>query len=90
MIGTEILSRNLKLASLGLSNYETKEPPTIKELANFIEQASSWPDKLIELELWTALAYIAGRTNQTDNLKYCHSKSLECISYFEKKKNENM
>jgi HEPN domain-containing protein len=90
MIGTEILTRNMKLASLGLGSYETKDPPNVKDLATLTEQASSWPDKLIELEIWTSLAYVSSRTGLTENLKYCHSKALECLSYFEKKKSDNM
>jgi hypothetical protein len=89
MIGVEILNKNVKIASLNLMSYEIKDAPNIKELINLIEQAINWPDKLIELELWTSLAYISSKINQTETLKYCHSKSLECLSYFEKKKTEN-
>ena len=88
MIGTEILIRNLKLSAAGLSSYETKEAPSVRDLAANIEQ-TSWPDKLIELELWSCLAAVAGRTGQTESLRYCHSKALECLSYFEKRKQEN-
>ena len=93
MVGVEILNRNLKLSGLGLSSYETRggggEAPSVRELAGLIEQAQAWPDKLIELELWSCLAIYAGKTGQTDHLKNCHSKALECLSYFEKRKQEN-
>lgn len=89
MIGIEILSRNLRLAGQGLSSYESKDAPSVRELINLIEQAGNWPDKLIELELWSNLAVMAGKLSQTENLRYCHSKSLESLSYFEKRKSEN-
>ncbi|CAF0832143.1 unnamed protein product [Brachionus calyciflorus] len=87
MIGVEILNRNLKVQ--GQNSYEIKEPPSIKELINLIDTAQPWPDKLIELELWSNLSILANKYNQTENLRYCYSKALETLSYFEKRKIEN-
>lgn len=84
MVAVEIMNRNSKLP-----NYEIKDAVSIKDSLVLIDQASSWPDKLVELELWTNLAILAGKANQTDNLRYAHSKALSSISYFEKKKSEN-
>lgn len=87
MVGVEILNRNLK--AFGQSSYEIKEPPGIKEIIGFLDSAQPWPDKLIELELWSNLCVLAYKANQTDNLRYCYSRALELVSYFEKKKVEN-
>lgn len=87
MIGIEILNRNLKVS--GQNSYEIKEPPGIKELVGYVDSAQPWPDKLIELELWSNLCVLANKANQTDNLRYCYSRGLELVSYFEKKKTEN-
>ena len=89
MVSVEILNRNLKLPG-GLSSFEIKDTLTLKELISFVDQAYSWPDRLVELELWTNIAILAGKFGQTDNLRYAHSKTLESISYFEKnKKSDN-
>jgi hypothetical protein len=87
MAGVEILNRNLKMSSS--PSYEIKDGPSISELIELIDWADKWPDKLVELELWSNLAVLAGKFGQTDNLRQCHSKALESISYFEKKKAEN-
>lgn len=87
MVAVEILNRNLKMS--GQSNFEIKDSVSIKEIATLIDQAQNWPDRLIELELWTNLCVLASKANQTDVLKYCHSKSLESLSYFEKRKADN-
>jgi hypothetical protein len=87
MIGIEIWNRNLKMT--GQPNYEIKDVPTLKDLIGLIDWADKWPDKLVELELWSNLAILCGKYGQTDNLRYCHTKALETISYFEKKKTEN-
>ena len=87
MVGIGILNRNLKV--FGQSSYEIKEPPGIKEMIGFMDSAQPWPDKLIELELWSNLCILAYKGNQIDNLKYCNSRALQLVSYFEKKKTEN-
>lgn len=87
MVAVEMLNRNAKMA--GQANFELKDAASIREAISLVDQASSWPDKLVELELWANLAVLAGKANQTDNLRYAHSKALELISYFEKKKSEN-
>lgn len=89
MVAVEILNRNTKLPG-GLSSFEIKDTLSIKELINFVDQAYSWPDRLVELELWTKIAVLASKSGQTENLRYAHSKALESISYFEKnKKSDN-
>ena len=87
MVGVEILNRNIKM-NINPS-YEIKDGPSISELIELIDWADKWPDKLVELELWSNLAVLSGKLGQTENLRQCHSKALETISYFEKKKNEN-
>lgn len=71
------------------SNFEIKEPPSIKEICNLIDQAQTWPDRLVELELWSNLCVLSCKASQLDNLRYCHSKAFESCSYFEKIKNDN-
>lgn len=88
MVGVEILNRNLRMQGMGLG-YEIKEAPSIRDLIGLIDAAQTWPDRLVELELWSNLCVLAAKANQTDNLKYCHGKALETLSYFEKRKNEN-
>ena len=83
MVAVEILDRNL------IPGLEIKDPPTIKDIIGYMDQASSWPDRLIELQLWCRLAILSHKSNETDNLKYVHGKALETVSYFEKKKSEN-
>ncbi|RNA35698.1 cilia- and flagella-associated 46-like, partial [Brachionus plicatilis] len=87
MVGVEILNRNFKVS--GQNSYEIKEPPGVKELIGYVDSAQPWPDKLVELELWSNLCVLANRANQTDNLRYCYSRALESVSYFEKKKSES-
>jgi hypothetical protein len=91
MVAVEILNRNVKMSGQG--NFEIKDSVNIKEVATLIDQAQNWPDRLIELELWTNLCVLASKANQTDVrtdvLKYCHSKALETLSYFEKRKTDN-
>ena len=87
MIAVQILNRNYKIGNSG--TYEIKEAPSIKDAISLIDQALNWPDKLVELELWSNLAVLASKANQTENLRYVHSKALELLSYFEKRKNEN-
>ena len=84
MVAVEIMNRNIKLP-----NYEIKDGVSIKDSLVLIDQAFNWPDKLVELELWANLAVLAGKMNQTENLRFAHSKALSSISYFEKKKAEN-
>jgi hypothetical protein len=85
-----MLEQNSKMNSQSVpSNFEFKDVPTIAEVINLIDQAGHWPDKLVEIELWSHLAVLAAKYNQTDNLRYCHSKALEQVSYFEKIKNDN-
>ena len=88
MVAVEILNRNYKLPS-GMNSFEIKDALSIKELIGFIEQSFPWPDKLIELELWSNIAVLSCKSGQTENLRFAHSKALETISYFEKKKTEN-
>ena len=89
MVTVEILNRNLKLPG-GLVTFEIKDAVSLKDLISFVDQCYSWPDRLIELELWANIAVLANKLNQTDNLRYAHTKALETISYFEKnKKAEN-
>jgi hypothetical protein len=85
MVGVEILNRNLKMPA----NFEIKEAPALKEIVTQIDAVQHWPDKLVELELWSNLCILACKANQTELLKYCHSKALELLSYFEKRKHEN-
>lgn len=80
-------NRNLKM--VGQAAFELKDAPAVRDLIALIDWADKWPDKLVELELWSNLAVLASKYNQTDNLRQCHSKALESISYFEKKKAEN-
>jgi hypothetical protein len=68
MVATEILNRNYKL-SQGMNSYEIKDALSIKEVINLIDLAFGWPDKLIELELWTNICILAGKSGQTDNLR---------------------
>jgi len=84
-VGVETLNRNMRLPG-GLTAYEIKDAISVKELIDLVDQAYAWPDRLVELELWTNIAVIAGRLGQTENLRYAHSKALESISYFEKNK----
>ncbi len=85
MVGLEILNRNGKLIG---SNYEIKEAPSIKDLIFLVDVANVWPDKLVELEIWSNLTSLAARQAQTDNARYAQSKALELLSYFEKKKSD--
>jgi hypothetical protein len=87
MIATQMIDRNYKMA--GQNSFEIKETPTIKDAIALMDLVSNWPDKLIELEIWSQLAVLAGKLGQTDNLRYAHFKALESLSYFEKKKLEN-
>ncbi len=87
MVGVEMHNRNLKMS--GQPSFELKEIPSIRDIIGLIDWADKWPDKLVELELWANLAVLASKYGQTDNLRQCHSKALESISYFEKKKAEN-
>ena len=87
MVGVEILNRNLKISNN--PSFEIKDGPSIKEVIELIDWADKFPDKLVVLELWSNLAVLSGKSGQTDNLRQCHSKALETISYFEKKKAEN-
>lgn len=92
MVGVEILNRNLKMQGMG-AGYEIKEAPSIRDLIGLIDAAQTWPDRLVELELWSNLCVLASKSlgqQQTDSLRYCHGKALETISYFEKRKTENM
>jgi len=85
MVGIESLNRNMRLPG-GLTIYEIKDSLSVKELIDLMDQAFTWPDRLVELELWTNIAVLAGRFGQTENLRYSHCKALETISYFEKNK----
>lgn len=87
MVGVEMHNRNFKMSYQ--SNFELKDAPSVRDLIGLIDWADKWPDKLVELELWANLAVLAGKYGQTDNLRQCHSKALETISYFEKKKADN-
>jgi hypothetical protein len=87
MIATQIIDRNYKM--IGQNSFEIKEAPTIKDAIALMDLVSNWPDKLVELEIWSQLAILAGKLGQTDNLRYAHFKALESLSYFEKKKLEN-
>lgn len=87
MVATQIIDRNYKM--IGQNSFEIKEAPTIKDTIALMDLVSNWPDKLIELEIWSQLAVLAGKLGQTDNLRYAHFKALESLSYFEKKKLEN-
>lgn len=89
MVGTEILNRNIRMQGMG-ANFEIKEAPSIRDLIGFIEAAQTWPDRLVELELWSNLCVLASKSGHTDSLRHCHGKALETLSYFEKRKNENM
>ena len=91
MIGIEILNRNLKLSSAYTSSqsHEIKDAPSIKEMISLIESVENWPDKLVELQLWSNLAVLASKTTQTDNLRSIHTKTLGLVSHFEKVKSEN-
>lgn len=89
MVSVETLNRNMKLPG-GLASFEIKDTLSLKELIDFVDQTYTWPDRLVELELWTNIAVLACKTGQTENLRYAQSKALESISYFEKnKKAEN-
>jgi hypothetical protein len=91
MVGVEILNRNMKMQGLGSSSFEIKDAPSIRELIGLVDLAQPWPDRLIELELWSNLCVLASKAaNQTENVRYCHGKALETLSYFEKRKNDNM
>jgi hypothetical protein len=87
MVAAQILDRNFKMS--GQSSFEIKDAPSIKDTINLMDLVSNWPDKLIELEIWSQLSVLAGKMGQTDNLRYTHFKALETLSYFEKKKLEN-
>ena len=85
MVSVEILNKNLKLPG-GLAAFEIKDAVALKDLINFVDQCYSWPDRLVELEIWSNIAVLANKLNQTDNIRYAHAKALETISYFEKNK----
>lgn len=89
MVGVEMLNRNVKMHGMG-SGFEIKETASIRELIGLIDAAQIWPDRLVELELWSNLCVLASRGGQTDNLRHCHGKAMEALSYFEKRKSENM
>jgi hypothetical protein len=86
LVGVQILQRNYITPG---GSYDIKDGPSIKEVINLTDQVISWPDRLVELEVWSNLAVLACKAGQTENLRYSHSKALETLSYFEKKKNEN-
>ena len=86
LVGVSMIFRNYITPG---SSYEIKDAPSIKEVISLTEQVVSWPDRLVELEIWSNLAVLASKAGQTENLRFAHSKALETLSYFEKKKNEN-
>ena len=86
LVGIQILQRNYLTPG---TVYDIKDAPALKEVINLTDQVVSWPDRLVELEIWANLAVLTCKAGQTENLRFAHSKALETISYFEKKKTEN-
>jgi hypothetical protein len=54
-----------------------------------IDEASPWPDRLIELQLWCRIAILSNKFNDSESLRTAYSKATDSVSYFEKKKQDN-
>ena len=89
MVAVEMLNRNARLASTAPA-FEIRDAPSVKDTIALVEAvAGTWADRLVELEIWSNLAVLAGKFAQTDNLRYAHAKALETLSYFEKHKSDD-
>ncbi|CAF1033824.1 unnamed protein product, partial [Didymodactylos carnosus] len=67
----------------GWSDY--KDGLDLKKTVSFVGSCS-WPDSLIELQLWCRLSIIGNRANDVEVTNLCRDKAREIITLFQTKK----
>ncbi|CAF3399137.1 unnamed protein product [Rotaria socialis] len=67
--------------------HDGKDGMNLKQAVTFVGQCT-WPDPLVELQLWCRLGIVANRANEIETTAYCRDKTLELITLFQTRKVE--